>query len=189
MLRCVIVSHCSHGITGQSTLAVRMAADTGASFLNAVIGGFSVGSGPYHQGGLEKAMTEIRDAREFGNPGDYVRSKLARNELLYGFGHRFHTFDPRAKTLVDVCEEQGFLGDNVRCVQLMDDIIKQEKGVRMNIEAAGGAILLDLGFPLEVASLVIVIGRAPMLAAAYMERIKQLETPKRMFPKISVYEE
>jgi len=29
MLRAVIISHCSHGITGQSTLAVRMGVDCG----------------------------------------------------------------------------------------------------------------------------------------------------------------
>lgn len=45
LLRAVIVSHCSHGITGQSTIAVRMAADCRSSFLNAALAGFLTGSG------------------------------------------------------------------------------------------------------------------------------------------------
>src|ERR1700722_4587605 len=44
LLRAVIVSHISHGITGQSTLAVREAADCRSDFLHALIGGFSVGA-------------------------------------------------------------------------------------------------------------------------------------------------
>ena len=43
----------------------------------------------------------------------------------------------------------------------------------MNIEAAGGAILLDMGFPAELAPLIILIGRGPMFAAVYMERLRQ----------------
>ena len=55
----------------------------------------------------------------------------------------------------------------------------------MNIEAAGGAILLDMGFPPELASLIILIGRGPMLAASYMERLREGNHP---FQKISVYD-
>lgn len=62
MLRYVMLSHCSHGITGQSTLAVRMGADTEATFLSSAVGGFLTGSGPYHQGGLERAMIELKNA-------------------------------------------------------------------------------------------------------------------------------
>jgi hypothetical protein len=53
----------------------------------------------------------------------------------------------------------------------------------MNIEAAGGAILLDLGFPVEIASLIILIGRGPMLAAAFMERLQEGREP---FQRITV---
>ena len=189
MLRHVILSHCSHSITGQSTLAVRMGADTGTSFLHSVIGGFSVGSGPFHQGGLEWAMLEIAAAHKSGDPKKYVLGKLARKEVLYGFGHRFHTLDPRAQLLIDLCEKYSFLCNHVRCVKLMDRIMLEKKGVHMNIEAAGGAILLDLGFPSEIASLIILIGRGPMFAAAYMERLNELKRKNKFFPKIHVYEE
>ena len=189
MLRHVTLSHCSHSITGQSTLAVRMGADTGTSFLHSAIGGFSVGSGPFHQGGLERAMLEIMAAQKSGDPKKYVRNKLARKEVVYGFGHRFHTLDPRAQLLINLCEKYSFLDDHVTCVKSMDKIMSEEKNVRMNIEAAGGAILLDLGFPSEIASLIIFIGRGPMFAAAYMERLNELRREKRFFPKIYIYDE
>src|SRR5882672_9736253 len=56
LLRAVLVSHISHGITGQSTLAVMEAADCRSDFLHAAIAGFSVGAGVYHQGGLRATM-------------------------------------------------------------------------------------------------------------------------------------
>lgn len=189
MLRYVIISHCSHGITGQSTLAVRMGADTGTTFIHSAIAGFSVGSGVYHQGGLERTMKEVIAARDSGNPEKYVKDKLAKKEVVYGFGHRFHTLDPRAKLLVDLCDKHSFVREHVQCVKIMDATMFREKGVRMNIEAAGGSILLDLGFPPEIGSLIILIGRGPMFAAVYLERINELKQMGRMFPKLSVYDE
>jgi len=148
-----------------------------------------VESEPFHQGGLERAMLEIMAAQKSGDPKKYVRNKLARKEVVYGFGHRFHTLDPRAQLLINLCEKYSFLDDHVTCVKSMDKIMSEEKNVRMNIEAAGGAILLDLGFPSEIASLIIFIGRGPMFAAAYMERLNELRRKKRFFPKIYIYDE
>lgn len=189
LLRHVIVSHCSHGITGQSTLAVRMGADTGTTFLHSAIAGFSVGSGPVHQGGLEAAMREIVAARQSGDPEAYVCNKLSRKEVVYGFGHRFHKPDPRALLHFELCDKYSFVRPNVECVKRMDRVMDKLKGVRMNIEASGGAILLDLGFPVEAASLIILIGRGPMFAAAYMERLNELRSKKKLFPKLTVYED
>jgi citrate synthase len=59
LLRAVLVAHCSHGITGQSTLAVMEAADCRSDFLHALIAGFSVGAGIYHQGGLRATMEDL----------------------------------------------------------------------------------------------------------------------------------
>lgn len=189
MLRHVILSHCSHGITGQSTLALRMGVDTGTSFLHSAIGGFSVGSGPFHQGGLERAMLEVSAAQKSANPEKYVWDKLKRKEIVYGFGHRFFKPDPRAQLLIELCKKHSFMGEHVSCVNLMDKVMLKTKKVRMNIEAAGGAILLDLGFPIEIASLIILIGRGPMFAATYMERLKELRSRGRFFPKVQVYDE
>ncbi|MBI3255783.1 MAG: citryl-CoA lyase [Candidatus Andersenbacteria bacterium] len=183
MLRSVIVSHCSHGISGQSTLAVRMGVDCGSPFLNSTLAGFLVGSGPYHQGGLEAAMKELIGLGEQPDLGAYVRERLQQKNRLIGFGHRFHKHDPRARILMDLCNEHAFGGKYLQIAQQTDKLLFAEKNIHMNIEAAGGAILLDLGFPVEIASLIILIGRGPMLAAAYMERLRSGNKP---FQKISV---
>jgi fructoselysine-6-P-deglycase FrlB-like protein len=65
-------------------------------------------------------------------------------------------------------------------------IMAREKRVPINIEAAGGALLLDLGFEPEIAHIFIIVGRGPMFAAAYMERLKQRPNP---FQKLVVFDE
>lgn len=183
MLRAVIVSHCSHSITGQSTLAVLMGADCGSTALNSVLAGFLAGSGPYHQGGLETAMRELQVLASQPDLPSYIRSQLGASQRIAGFGHRFHSHDPRARVLMDLCDQHRFGGTYVRTARQVDDILQTEKGIRMNIEAAGGAILLDMGFPIELAPLIILVGRGPMLAAAYLERLRAGKPP---FPKIQV---
>jgi citrate synthase len=183
--RWVILSHCSHGITGQSTLAVRMAADCRSRLLDSVLAGFLVGSGPYHQGGLEASMEELIRAVRSGDVCTYVQEKLSNRQIVYGFGHRFHRQDPRAGILIRLCVDQGAVGKYVEAVQEMDRVIHRSKGIRMNIEAACAAILLDIGFPPNAAPLIILLGRAPMLAAAFMER---LQSGARPFQKIAVYD-
>lgn len=185
MLRAVILSHCSHGITGQSTLAVRMGADCITPFLNAALGGFLVGSGGLHQGSLEITMKELQAAHAFGSVEKYVDQKLAAKQMIPGYGHRFHTNDPRAGTLMNLCKRNGFMGIYVEVASQIDSILRRRKGIRMNIEAAGGSILLDMGFPPEIASLIILVGRAPMFAATYMERLKSEAKP---FQKIRVFD-
>ncbi len=189
MLRAVIVSHCSHGITGQSTLAVRMGADTRATLFNSVLGGFMVGSGPTHQGSLEPAMQELIAARESGDPAAYTREQLAKDRRLVGFGHRYHSFDPRARVHMELCDAHGYLGPYVQTARTMDDVLRRKKGIRMNIEASGGSILLDMGFPVEAAHLIILIGRGPMLAAAYLERLAEKKRPFQKIVVIDAFEE
>jgi citrate synthase len=185
LLRSVILSHISHGITGQSTLAVMMAADVRSGFLNAAIAGFSVGAGEFHQGGLRATMTKLQEYAKL-SPEELnaeICSMLKRRDRIIGFGHRFHSRDPRAVALKEIAEELGHDGLYFQTAKLIENILLAEKGIAMNIEAAGGSILLDLGFNPQIAHLIILIGRSPMYAAVYLERLSQGLPP---FPKIEV---
>ncbi len=189
LLRSIIVSHVSHGITGQSTLAVRMAADTRATFLHALIAGFSVGAGAYHQGNLEVTMRELQAFQKIDESAveRAVLDQIRHGHRLMGYGHRFHKeHDPRADTLVDVAEEIGHVGPHFVRMKMIAAIVRREKGAPMNIEAAGGSLLLDLGIEPEIAHIIIIIGRGPMFAAAYLERLRE---GKAAFQRIKVFDE
>ncbi|HEX9608680.1 MAG TPA: citrate/2-methylcitrate synthase [Candidatus Paceibacterota bacterium] len=185
LLRAVIVSHVSHGITGQSTIAVRMGADCRSPFLNSALGGFLVGSGGVHQGALQKSMEMLTEAAEVGSVEQWVENRLKARETFYGYGHRFHSKDPRAIILMKLCNKRGFVGKHVHAAREIERVIGTTRGRYMNIEAAGGSILLDLGFPSEVASLIILVGRGPMYAAVYLERLLSESKP---FQRLAVYD-
>ncbi len=185
LLRAIIVSHISHGITGQSTLAVMMAADCRSDFLHALVAGFSTGAGIYHQGGLNATMQELQRLDKLSYPDlmAHVQKSLKEGKRIIGFGHRFHKVDPRARTLIAIAEELGHNGRHFQMILHIEKILRQEKGISLNIEGVGGAILLDLGFNPEIAHLIIIIGRSPMYAAVYLERLAQGRAP---FQKIEV---
>jgi citrate synthase len=185
MLRAVLASRMSHGITGQSTLAVREAADCRSDFLHAVIAGLSVGAGRYHQGALKEAMLEIQYLKNLSETQieQYIDKRLSDGEKIMGFGHRFHKSDPRAEVLVEIAGEEQFIGPYLKTALLIEKVLFDRKKIKMNIDAAGGAILLDLGFMPEIAHMFIIIGRTSMWAAVYLERLAERLPP---FPKIEV---
>jgi citrate synthase len=185
LLRAVIVSHCSHGITGQSTMAVRMAADCRSSFLNSALAGFLTGSGDYHQEALPRAMEMLKEASVAPDLDAYLVTRLQSKRPLYGYGHRFHSKDPRAITLMELCKQHKYIGKHIQTARKIEEIVGPKRGKFMNIEAAGGSILLDMGIVEDVAPLVILVGRAPMYAATYLERLRSGAKP---FQRLSVYD-
>jgi len=185
ILRAVIVAYCSHGITGQSTLSVRMGVDCGSSFMNSAVAGFLVGAGEFHQGALESSMHLIKEASESPDITEFIDSWIEQGKVLAGFGHRFHPQDPRATELMRLCKERSFGGKHIETAKGIELYTKKRNGRSMNLGAAAASILLDMGFSAEIAFLIIMVGRGPMFAAAYMERLKEGNRP---FQRIEVYD-
>lgn len=131
------------------------------------------------------AMKELQSALAAPSIEKYIADKLSRKQIVYGYGHRFHKHDPRARCLMQLCRRHSFLGPHVRAAMKIDQILGKRKQIHMNIEAACGSILLDIGFPSEIAALIILIGRGPMFAAAYMER---LASSRKTFQKVKVFD-
>lgn len=185
ILRAVIVAYISHGITGQSTLAVMQAADCRSNFLSALTAGFLVGSGDFHQGALQGAMVEITNFAAMAENlrEAFIISRIEKGERILGYGHRFHSRDPRAEELMSLCEELEFGGRHVNAARSIEKVLLRERGIAMNLGAAAAGILLDLGFDSHIAPLIIVVGRSPMYAAAYLERLSQ---GKDKFQKIEI---
>jgi citrate synthase len=185
MLRAVLVSTASHGITGQSTLAVIAAADCRSDFLHALMAGFSVGSGAVHLGATAATMVELQQAGALSEAdlARYVEQRLENGERISGFGHRFHNEDPRAREIFALAEELGFDGVHVTLARRMESLLRERTQKALNIAGANAAILLDLGFDPRIAQLFIVLGRSTMFAAAYLERLAKNQPP---FQRIEV---
>jgi citrate synthase len=191
MLRALLVSFVSHGITGQSTMAVIAAADCPSDFLHALIGGFSVGAGPIHQGAMGATMVDFQHLATLTD-ADLVRcveGRLARNDRFTGFGHRFHSEDPRARELLELAAEIGFGGRYLALARRLEEILRERKGIALNISGTGAAILLDLGFDPRIAHLFVVLGRSTMFAAVYLERLASGRAPFQRIEVVDVLDE
>src|SRR5436189_4593309 len=106
MLNAVLGSSIDHGVTPPSTLAARNVATTGAPLKDSVAAGI-LAFGPLHGGDIESCMrfldrglTLVRAGRSMQQAAQAIVDECAdQNEVPPGFGHRFHTRDPRATRL------------------------------------------------------------------------------------------
>src|SRR5207247_7709034 len=103
MLNAVLVSSLDHGVTPPSTLAARNVATSGAPLKDCVAAGI-LAFGPHHGGDIESCMrfldgglTLMRSGRTLQESAEsIVADFIEQNQVPPGFGHRFHSRDPRA---------------------------------------------------------------------------------------------
>src|SRR6058998_3656961 len=103
MLNAVLVSSVDHGVTPPSTLAARNVATSGAPLKDCVAAGI-LAFGPHHGGDIESCMrfldaglTLMRSGRTLQESAEsIVADVIGQNQVPPGFGHRFHSRDPRA---------------------------------------------------------------------------------------------
>src|SRR6476659_2174221 len=112
MLNAVLVSSLDHGVTPPSTVAARNVATSGAPLKDCVAAGI-LAFGPHHGGDIESCMrfldqglTLVRSGASLQQAADaIVEQCVAENIEPPGFGHRYHTRDPRAARLFQMALE------------------------------------------------------------------------------------
>src|SRR5687767_6435252 len=103
LMEAILVSFIDHGATPPSTLAARNTATTGAALRACVASGI-LGFGKYHGGDIESCMhfldsglEKVRKGVSYSEAARALVEQTANtDEPRPGFGHRFHTRDPRA---------------------------------------------------------------------------------------------
>src|SRR5438445_2685563 len=106
MLNAVLVSSIDHGVSPPSTLAARNVATSGAPLKDCVASGI-LAFGPHHGGDIESCMrfldaglSKMRGGMTVQQAATEIIAECVRaHEVAPGFGHRFHTRDPRAARL------------------------------------------------------------------------------------------
>jgi citrate synthase len=186
MLNAVLVSSIDHGVTPPSTLAARNVATSGAPLKDCVAAGI-LAFGPHHGGDIESCMrfldgglTKIRGGLTVQQAADaIVGDCVAQNEVPPGFGHRFHTRDPRAARLFQMALELEVEGEHVRLIRVAERSLDANKDhfgrpLPVNVDGAIAAICADLGFAYELGNAIFLISRLPgLIAHAHEERTRQ----------------
>jgi citrate synthase len=154
-LETYLISTIDHGFNA-STFTSRVVASAGADLGSAVIGALGTLSGPLH-GGAPSRVLDMLD--EIGTPDRadaWIRSVLARGEVVMGFGHAvYRTDDPRNVMLRKVAEELGSprleLAEAVEASALKA-LRELKPGVPLhaNVEFYAALVLESVGLPREL---------------------------------------
>src|SRR5215212_3869142 len=145
MLNAVLISSIDHGVTPPSTLAARNVATSGAPLKDCVAAGI-LGFGPHHGGDIESCMrfldeglTLVRSGRSMAEAADTIVDVCAKSkEVPPGFGHRFHTRDPRAGRLFQMALELELEGEHIRMLRAT------ERAVEERLEEFGRALPVNV---------------------------------------------
>ena len=199
LMEAVLVSFIDHGATPPSTLAARNTATTGAA-LRACVAAGVLGFGKYHGGDIESCMQFLDLGLEMVRKGSTYREAADRivqqcldaGETPPGFGHRFHTRDPRAARLFQMALELEVEAEHIQMIRAVEIVLHEPVGggkpLPVNIDGAIAAVCGDLGIPPAIANALFIISRVPGIAAhADEERVRQ-HPMRQIDPKDHVYD-
>ena len=200
LMEAMLVSFIDHGATPPSTLAARNTATTGAPLRACVAAGL-LGFGRHHGGDIETCMQFLDTGLEFVRNGSTYRVAAERlvqqsheaGELPPGFGHRYHTRDPRAARLFQMALELEVEGHHIQMIRAVEMVMVEHpdshgRAIPVNIDGAIAAVCGDLGIPPAIADALFVISRVPGIAAhAEEERMRQ-EPMRQIDPKDHRYD-
>ncbi len=200
MFGAILVSSIDHGVTPPSTLAARNVATSGAPLKDCVAAGI-LAFGPHHGGDIETCMRFLDSGLALMRAGRSLQQAaealvdecLRQKEAPPGFGHRFHTRDPRASCLFQMALELELEGEHVRLIRAIEHVLDTRADqfghpLPVNVDGAIAAVTADLGFAYELGNAVFLISRLPgLIAHAHEERTRQTAM-RQIDPKDSDYD-
>jgi citrate synthase len=200
LMEALLVSFIDHGATPPSTLAARNTATTGAP-LRACVAAGVLGFGRYHGGDIESCMQFLDAGLELVRNGSSYQDAAAEiverweqtGEALPGFGHRFHTSDPRTTRLFQMALELEVEGTHIQMMRAVEMYLhtRQPDNDRLppiNIDGAIAAVCSDIGMPPAVANALFIISRVPGIAAQAQEERDRQQPMRQIDPKDHVYD-
>ena len=198
LMEAVLVSFIDHGATPPSTLAARNTATTGASLRSCVAAGL-LGFGRYHGGDIESCMhfldaglARVRQGASYQEAAAaIVDEALKSEEGVPGFGHRFHTRDPRAARLFQMALELEMEGEHIQMIRAVEMVITARSvgtPLPVNIDGAIAAVCGDIGIPPAVANALFIISRVPGITAQAREEYERYPPMRQIDPKDHLYD-
>lgn len=200
LLEAAMLGGVDHGPHAPSIAVTRMAATCGLDMNSIIAEGVGV-LGDVHGGAISQSMelisglvddkVDTADLEAFGR--EVFQRSQAYGGYVPGYGHRFHSHDPRSPRLMDIAHEaieNGIIdGPYVHMAIKVEEAIGLVKGKRipMNVDAAAGAVYLELGFDPAMGRALLVLSRSLGIIAHACEQLSQRERIKGPVPKSSRY--
>jgi citrate synthase len=197
LLEAALTAAVDHGPQAPSIAAARMAATCGVGLNSAMATGINM-LGDVHGGAGEQAVSLYRLALSFVDEGDTPDAAAGRavehwtahhGKYMPGFGHRFHTRDPRAPRLMElvkIAQDNGVVSGRSRDIaQRIEEHLSDIKGraIPMNIDGATAVIYAELGFEAPLARGLFCLSRSVGILAHAWEQTQQGGRNKGPLPK------
>lgn len=200
LLEAAMVASMNAGPMSPSCAIASMAMTCGVGLNNAIASGINA-LGDTHGGAGQQVMERLvqisADAGAEDIDGAVERHLdaffAAGNRFLPGFGHRFHSTDPRAVRMLELvrqAEQTGAVSGRFRRIALAIEASlgrRKGKAIPMNVDGAFGALLSELGFDPPLGRGVFVIARAVGLMAHAVETAAQGKRIKGPVPDNVMY--
>jgi citrate synthase len=104
-------------------------------------------------------------------------------ERMPGFGHRYHTKDPRTARLFELAREAGVDGAHMKAARAVEkSFADAKKALPINVDGAIGAILADLGMNPAAFNGIFMVARTPGLVAHVIEEQSREKPMRRIDP-------
>ena len=198
LMEAMLVSSIDHGATPPSTLAAITIASTGAPLNSALAGGILAIS-KWHGGAIEECMNILHRIREiseteeisFKEAADRLAKSYREKKMkISGYGHRFHTQDPRSKKLFQLAEELGVAGKYVEIARALEAAIEANLGKRLpiNVDGAIATMLCELEFPTKLANAFFIMARVPGMVAHIYEEQTRYKPMRKIHPADHEYD-
>jgi citrate synthase len=191
LMDAILVASIDHGATPPSARAARTVASTGAALSTSVAAGI-MSINRHHGGAIEDCARQLkaiadRATNETVSMEDAATAALAAmreaGERMPGFGHRYHTKDPRTTRLFELACEAGVDGVHMKAARAVEkSFADAKKALPINVDGAIGAILADLGMNPAAFNGIFMIARTPGLVAHVIEEQGREKPMRRMDP-------
>src|SRR6266571_11467 len=191
LMDAVLVASIDHGATPPSALAARTVASSGASLSASVAAGI-MSINRHHGGAIEDCARQLKKIADRATSESISMDVAATRTLatmkeagerMPGFGHRYHTRDPRTARLFELAREAGVDGAHIKAARAVEkSFADTKKALPINVDGAIGAILADLGLNPAAFNGIFMIARTPGLVAHVIEEQTREKPMRRIDP-------
>src|SRR5437899_7797159 len=191
LMDAILVASIDHGATPPSALAARTVASTGAALSASVAAGI-MSINRHHGGAIEDYARQLKAIADRSTTQSVSMEEAATavltmmrdaGERMPGFGHRYHTKDPRTARLFELAREVGVDGVHMKAARAVEkSLADAKKALPINIDGAIGAILADLGMNPAAFNGIFMIARTPGLVAHVIEEQTREKPMRRIDP-------